>query len=469
MGITSASWLGDVRDEFCRAKMPDSRLPARVRDCMTALQAKRDHSFPDAMVSPARLKGFYRLANNPRVDPLDLFEAHACSTAERATGVDEVLVLHDTSTMKPRLASKDEVGEINTGAAGFYAHVSLALDGHGCPLGVLALETLHREPDRPRRYLSGSECAKLEGKESDRWLRAVQASELRMGLAVRPIHVMDREADSHALLDSLVRRSSRFVIRGDDRTCLLEGETTTILRAFDKLAAVTVQREIALPQRKSSTTAPKSVRKERAARLAKLVVSGCTVEFIRPKYLHDPVGAHLSINVVRVSEPGPPAREDPIEWLLTTSEPIDSPEQMLRIVDIYRRRWVIEEFFKAIKTGCLFEERGLQEREALLLAFVMFLPLACQLLWLRSCSRAHPDAPAEGLLDAVQMSVLRHFASRKLPQAPTRRELIWSLASLGGHIKNNGEPGWQVLGRALKSLLELERGWRAALESSNQL
>jgi hypothetical protein len=419
------------------------------------------------MVSSKQLKALYRLASNPRVDHLKLFDAHADATAERVLAAAAPLVLYDTTTVKPARASADEVGEINTGAPGFFAHVALAVDSveEGCPLGVLGLETIHREPGRSKGAMTGAECAKLPVKESSRWLRGVEAVEHRLGTAVRPVHVMDREGDSYHLYDGLKRRGSRYVIRSDDRTCWYEGRKSTVLQALAE-QAVMVERHVALVHRGASKTAPKSVKAERPARLAKLVFCACAVELLRTRYLHEPVAEKLTVNVVRVFEPAPPEGQTPIEWLITTSEPIDTAEQVLRIIDIYRRRWLIEEFFKALKSGCLFEERQLQEREALLLAFVLFLPIACQLLWLRSCSRAHPDAPATELLNDVQMKVLRHFAPRKPPDNPTRRQLIWALASLGGHIKNNGEPGWQVLGRALKHLLQLEQGWRAALESS---
>jgi hypothetical protein len=49
------------------------------------------------------------------------------------------------------------------------------------------------------------------------------------------------------------------------------------------------------------------------------------------------------------------------------------------------------------------------------------------------------------------------------------RELVWAIAAIGGHIKNNGEPGWQVLGRAWQQILQLEHGWRAAMEHSAKL
>jgi hypothetical protein len=34
--------------------------------------------------------------------------------------------------------------------------------------------------------------------------------------------------------------------------------------------------------------------------------------------------------------------------------------------------------------------------------------------------------------------------------------------ALGGHITNNGAPGWLVVGRGFTRLLEAEPGWRLA-------
>jgi hypothetical protein len=45
------------------------------------------------------------------------------------------------------------------------------------------------------------------------------------------------------------------------------------------------------------------------------------------------------------------------------------------------------------------------------------------------------------------------------------REALLAVAALGGHIKNNGEPGWIVLGRGFETLLTLEQGWKAAKRS----
>ena len=66
-------------------------------------------------------------------------------------------------------------------------------------------------------------------------------------------------------------------------------------------------------------------------------------------------------------------------------------------------------------------------------------------------------------LTARQILVLRAVAvSGTLPQRPTTRDALRAVARLGGHLRQNGEPGWLVLGRGMQKLLRMEAGWAAA-------
>jgi hypothetical protein len=168
------------------------------------------------------------------------------------------------------------------------------------------------------------------------------------------------------------------------------------------------------------------------------------------------------LNVVRVWEAAPPDGEEPVEWVLFTSDPIDSEEQILQIVDRYRARWTIEEYFKALKTGCAYESRQLEDFNSLTNALAVFAPIACTLLDLRSQARRTPDAPAELILSQTQIEVLRALGRTPLPKAPTQRDVLLAIAALGGHIKWNGDPGWLTLGRGYADLLMLTAGWEAA-------
>ena len=149
-----------------------------------------------------------------------------------------------------------------------------------------------------------------------------------------------------------------------------------------------------------------------------------------------------------------------------TTEPCETQEQILRVVDFYRARWLIEDFFKALKTGCAIESRQLESRSALLNTLALFLPIAVHLLWLRTCARDTPEAPATDAFSPVQLQVLKHRSHRKMPENPTVLQAMWSLAGLGGHIANNGWPGWQVLGRAFATLVEATITWELATQAA---
>ena len=134
-------------------------------------------------------------------------------------------------------------------------------------------------------------------------------------------------------------------------------------------------------------------------------------------------------------------------------------------MDCYRARWVIEEFFKALKTGCQYEKRQLESAESLLNALAIFAPVAWRLLLLRHLARSQAKASATAALTPKQLEVLRAVARRPLPTHPNAREAMLAVAALGGHLKSNGDPGWLVLGRGMHDLLLLELGWRAREET----
>jgi hypothetical protein len=147
--------------------------------------------------------------------------------------------------------------------------------------------------------------------------------------------------------------------------------------------------------------------------------------------------------------------------LLYTTEPIDTAAPVGRVVDSYRSRWIIEEFNSALKTGCAYEARQFESRQALLTMLGLSLPIAVQVLALRSHARSSPNAPATDLLSPLQIQILRKLGSRKLSAAPSIQEALFAVAGLGGHIKANGDPGWKVLHRGMQLLLTYEQGWVA--------
>jgi hypothetical protein len=194
-----------------------------------------------------------------------------------------------------------------------------------------------------------------------------------------------------------------------------------------------------------------------------------TVELLRPQNAPKTLPKSLRLNVVAVREIDPPEDQNPVNWWLFTREPIETAEQVLQIVDWYRARRTIEEFFKGLKTGCAYEKRQLESLEALEIALHLFLPIAVNLLNLRTATRYATETLASEVIEEDYIEVLKATGHKKLPPTPTVKQVLLAIAALGGHLSQNREPGWIVLLRGMKTLNERVLGWRALRDRKTRL
>jgi hypothetical protein len=462
-------------DDLSRADLGDPRRVARAQRVLERLATMPDASLPDAMVTTSELEGAYRLFNNDSVTFEHLIDAHAQGTAERARGAELVLAIHDTTQCLFRHADPEEVGYLNTGKPGFPLHLTLLVDTRQWrrPLGLTHAEILPRH-ERPRargkgRRRANHATAKDSSKEFMRWQRGIDITTARLSTSgATVLHIADRESDSYALMASCLQQNQRFIFRArNNRNTSVDGVAVPIRDVLDGLP-VLLTREVPL-SRRLQETAPKARRAHppRESRVARLGFSRTAVTFQRPHI----AGAHLpktiDVNVLHVFESNPPDGQEPVDWLLYTTEPLDSTEHVESIVDYYRCRWQIEELNKALKTGCVVQERRLESLDALTTMLALSLPIAVELLALRTLARTDPSSPATDVLDEQHLAALRHFSHRPLPQAPTVQDVLWCIAGLGGHIKNNGAPGWQVLQRGMEKFVPFAAGWCARHTAGN--
>lgn len=444
--------------EVGNGNFEDERLNARLRSIVSRLSVDPKCSLPRAFDS-AGLEGAYRFFSNHRVTPELILKAHYEATRKRSEGEGDFLIVHDSTKFQYRYDGEREgLGRVKRTSAGgkqaFFAHLSLAIaaDGTRRPLGVAAFKTWIRGPEQ-------------SGIESLRWEEQIRRASGQLQAAKGAIHVMDREADDYKMFDGLLRDGHRFIVR-----CQYDRKLETELgleKLYEVLARVsaTAEREVPLSKRKpKKDPVAEKIHPARPARIAKLSVAATSVEFKRPANLKasNAYSPTITINVVRVWEPAPPEGQEGVEWILLTSEPIATPEQQLAVVDHYRGRWTIEEYIKAIKSGCDFEKRQLQDYEGLVNLLAAFAPIACRMLLIRSEARRTPDAAAAEVMSQDQIDVLRACGRVKLSANPTTREVYLAIAALGGYIKNKNDPGWSTLAYGLEALERLTDGWLAA-------
>jgi IS4 transposase len=449
-----------LSEELSEADLGDTRLDRRLALLGERLADHPGESFPKAL-DDAELEAAYRFFGNNRVTPEAILAPHFRQSARRAAALPHVLVVHDTTDFEFGGQTKREgLGHlIRPAAQGFFGHFSLAFtaDGSRTPLGLLALETVFRLKRRigHKKWTPDKSLG-----ESARWVRGVLAVEEQLQGRVRAIHVTDREGDKYSLLEALTKDNRQFVIRSfQDRR--LAGDEQAHLRAAACAAKVTLRRDVPLSPR-PKIKGPKGNRHPaRRHRIARLSFAATTVELRRTAAAHHASLPSMRVNVVHVFERKPPQGEPAVEWFLLTNLPVDTDEAIAFVVDCYRARWAIEEYFKALKTGCLYEKRQHESAHSLLNALAILAPVAWRLLLLRHLARSKKPLPASHALTAPQLEVLRAVAKKPLPRRPNARDAMLAVAALGGHIKSNGDPGWLVLGRGLHDLLLLELGWRA--------
>jgi hypothetical protein len=286
-----------------------------------------------------------------------------------------------------------------------------------------------------------------------------ETSALLRGHAV-PIHLTDREADSYEYLSGRVRQGQRFIarVRVLNRPVTQPHDPSpTKLHLVAERAVPVIARKAKISRRAGSPfPAQRQAHPPRGQRVAHLEFAAERLRIPRPKHLPSELGDFVDVNLVHAREPNPPPDAEPVEWLLLTSEPIDTAEQILRVVDHYRARWTIEELNQAIKTGCQYESRQLESAHALLIALAICIPVAWQMLALRHQSRVTPDAPATTVISEQRLDVLQTIARKPLPKSPTVLDVFLAIAALGGHIARNGPPGWKTLRLGLEDLIRAE-------------
>lgn len=445
--------------EVSGALLGDARRSKRLASITERAARSPDMSFPEMASGDAELEAFYRFFGNESLSPDELLAPHVRATVARCAARPSVVVAHDT-TQFHFSGERKGLGRLAKSDHGFWAHVALAMTPERESLGVLGL--LHGTRHGPPRWKDGQKAlrplARGERPESLRWIDlSKRCAELLTHHDV--VHVMDREADWYALMASMLEHEQKFVIRMCHDRATEDGHKR-VSAALNE-APVQAERTVQLSGRPRSPNPRQRKRHPaRTTRLANLSIRACSTK-LRASEQGSP---SLDLNLVQVLEVNPPDDQPPVQWTLLTTEPIEDAAAVLRVVDLYRARWTIEEFFKAIKTGCAFEKRQLGSYHGLVNALAVFLPVAWMLLRLRDTGRTQPDAPAAAVLPPELLEILLVLARRPLPENPTARDAMYAVAGLGGHLPRNGDPGWQTLGRGFERLLEAQRV-RALLRS----
>jgi hypothetical protein len=197
------------------------------------------------------------------------------------------------------------------------------------------------------------------------------------------------------------------------------------------------------------------------ARTATVAVRACPVSLKAPATCKKKSLPSITINAVLVSEIDPSKGIEPLHWLLLTTLPIDTEEDIRRIVKIYAKRWSIEIYFKVLKSGCRIDKVRFQDTHSIenYIAFAMI--VGWKVMLTTYLPREFPDAPASVLFTEVEwrLAFSRVYEDKPIPESATLKEAVKYIAMLGGYQRRKDPPGIQTIWRGISRLMDMIYGY----------
>lgn len=394
-----------------------------------------------------------------------LSQGAAARTGERVIGRD-VLAIQDTSEIilgGAKIRAKG-YGPVGKGGAvgGVLLHPVLAVDAAtGELLGLADITVWNRDKGKALPHAQRV----LADKESQRWLMGAVRSGEVLARAARITVVSDRESD---IYEDFARRPGAvhlLVRAGFNRR--LEGGTRLFDHADGLAEAGRFNVQIA--------AAP-----GRTARQATLALRFGPVSIMRPERgmpiaaleaLPETVSLHL-VDIREVSVP--PTGVEPIHWRLLTSHAVNDIGTARMVLDFYRKRWIIEEFFRTLKTAAFRIENAEIGDPKVMMKFVALAAIAATTV--TQMVRARDNPSGQSLIDAFDpddQPVIEAICRKYEGEAPTKRQTnphprgtlayaTWVIARLGAWTGYYGKPGPLVLSRGLQKYHAIKYGTKIA-------
>jgi len=285
---------------------------------------------------------------------------------------------------------------------------------------------------------------------------------------VQIICIADSDADIYELFaEPRGERPVDWLIRAcRDRRVEDEGDTgAQKIREAVVGQPVWFTKQITVRRRDAKTSCEKRQRcRSRSGRTAEVQVRATSVTLrppTRPQGMSLPA---VAVNVVLVSQPNPLAGEPAVEWLLVTTLPIQTLEQVRKIIQYYCVRWMIEVLFRTWKSGCHVEQRRFEHLDRLLPCLALYWIVAWRVLLLCRLGRSCPDLDCEVLLEHSEwQSVWRVTHQGSVPEEPpTLGVMVRLIARLGGYVNRPNRadpPGPQTLWLGLQRMRDLAWAW----------
>lgn len=437
------------QQEFSGCDFQDKRLSERCVHIAESFFARPGSIVWSAFRTNKERKAAYHFFQSPKVTVSKIQLPHFTKTLEDVRDIPlDVLMIHDTTycSFKNGKAFEKSEGYLSKttqgkNLQGFAVHSSLALTAQGVPIG-LAAQSIYQHFAKEEEH----DELPIEEKESNRWLEGMRVADGAMLRQDHIVHISDREGDIFECLSCAYQEKRRFIIRqsSDRRTGEVYSKSQGLLtkrlaaldwsfkcevNIYDSKTSKYVKRTFGIKGMKMTFPVPPGKRFSKEAALKK----------------------PFEVNVLEVRS----IDEFPeIKWILLTNLPIDTEEEMYKIVKYYQYRWHIENYHKVLKSGFQVEDARLETFEGIRKLISM---LSIHL------SRVEGDKSCEVVLQRHEWEALciHHkiikFEEREHASPPTLKEAVTYIAQLGGYMnrKKDLPPGIIVIWRGWLRLAEM--------------
>jgi hypothetical protein len=448
--------------ELAAIDLGHKKLNKRSVKVLETLAAQPQASINAACQGWNETIGAYRLFDHAKVSPDKILAPHYDATRARIREQPVVLIVQDTTELDFTAHPPRDARCLNRAERfGCYDHTLLAVTPEQIALGVVGQELFDRSPESLGKTAERASLP-IEEKESYRWL---QGYRLACDIArdcpgTRIVSVADREADIYDIFVEGQQQdhAADFLIRAKEDRATPERDAAAGPAVYRK-----VRDEVQASPVRLRKTIELSQTPQRAARQAHLEIRALRVT-VKPPHARSHL-PQVTYNVVLVQEVNGPGDGTDVSWLLITTLPIETDEQILTVLQYYLARWTIEIYFRVLKTGCTVEKMQLETMHRVRNCLAFYKIIAWRVLYLTYMNRACPDLPCDVVFTEGEWQPVWQIVKKEPPpQTPPRLgEFIKLVAQLGGYNNRSTDPppGPQVLWTGLRRMIDFAIAWAA--------
>ena len=159
--------------------------------------------------------------------------------------------------------------------------------------------------------------------------------------------------------------------------------------------------------------------------------------------------------------------EKSLEWLIVTNLPVNSYDEAMFTIRVYKNRWKIEESNRICKTSCGIEKLRNHSANKLRVLGKIILIVSWWVAMFNAFSRVHGEILAKDICDESKIIVINVYAKNNdLPTIKTFNDYVRTVAKIGGYLgrKHDRPPGNEILSRGLCKLNQFLIGFKMAIE-----